>query len=80
MTAHAAPSTEALRGIYRKTARQCIGQINEIRRLAGRRDTYTMQDFNADMLRDMRLAGVRGKPTAGQWVRAARSRRNDLGA
>jgi len=80
MTHGTTPSTEALRNMYRGIACQCIGQINDIRRLVGRSDTYTMRDFNTDTMEDMRRGGVRGKPTAEQWVIAARSRRREIAA
>ena len=72
-------SIAQLRAEYRKYANNCVGKVNSIRRMVGRNDRYTLREFTADTLDDLRKAGVSSRPTPAQWTRAARSRWVELG-
>lgn len=73
-------TTAQLRRKYATLAADCVRQVNAIRRAAGRRDVYTIAEFNADTLEDIRRKGGPARPAPVQWVFAARSRRRELSA
>lgn len=72
-------TTAQLRKLYAKYAGECVAAVNDIRRMAGRSDRYSMRQFNADTREDILKASGTQCPTPQQWVQAARRRMRDLG-